>query len=197
MFLVIIIILIALFILCFALGKIISIIISYYTGAGQNTNSEKGNVVIKKTNPFIGLLSFCLVIGLILIIAGFTYKKTMLDFDGRYATDRISYNDEYGFYMLITYHPEYRTGNSKGFAIVHIPFTALFTERVQANKNGNDFADSEDSLQEYKILATVGDNDIVDSISKMLSSSTVSTKSYSVGNNGQYFIVTAAKMGYE
>lgn len=54
----------------------------------------------------------------------------MLDFDGKYATDRLTYTDEYGFCMLITYYPSYQKGNAKGFAVTHIPFGALFTERV-------------------------------------------------------------------
>ena len=121
----------------------------------------------------------------------------MLDFDGVYATDRLVYSDEYGFCMLITYYPHYQKGNAKGFAVTHIPFGALFTEKVQANKYGNDTADSKDMLDVYQLLATWGDNDLVDSLAKSLSSSEISTKSLDIGNHGKYFILNAKDLGYE
>lgn len=99
--------------------------------------------------------------------------------------------------MLITYYPPYQKGNAKGFAVTHIPFGALFTEKVQANKYGNDTADSKDMLDAYQLLATWGDNDLVDSLTKSLSSSEISTKSLDIGNHGKYFILNAKDLGYE
>ncbi|MBQ1710102.1 MAG: hypothetical protein II032_03205, partial [Treponema sp.] len=116
---------------------------------------------------------------------------------GTYATDRLVYSDEYGFCMLITYYPSYQKGNAKGFAVTHIPFGALFTENVQANKYGNDMADSKDMLDAYQLLATWGDNDLVDSITKSFSSSEISTKSLDIGNHGRYFVLHAKDVGYE
>jgi len=150
--------------------------------------------VVKKGGFFSTLL--CLIL---IICAGlFAYKKIMLDFDGKYATDRVIYTDEYGFCTLITYYPSYQKGNAKGIAVTHIPFGALFTEKVQANKYGNDTADSKDMLDAYQLLATWADNDLVDSLTKsLLSDSGMSTKSFNIGNHGKYFIINAKDMGYE
>ena len=89
--------------------------------------------------------------------------------------------------MLITYYPSYQKDNAKGFAVTHIPFRALFTERVQANKYGDDMADSEEMLKVYQLLATWGDNDLVDSLT--LSDSGMSTKSLDIGNHDKYFVL--------
>lgn len=144
-----------------------------------------------------GFFSTLLFIVLIVCVGLFAYKKIMLDFDGTYATDRLTYSDEYGFCMLITYYPNYQKGNAKGFAITHIPFGALFTEIVQANKYGNDTADSKDMLDTYQLLASYGDNDLVDYFAKTLSDSGISTKSIDIGNHGKYFVLSAKYMGYE
>lgn len=144
-----------------------------------------------------GFFSKLLCLILIVCVGLFAYKKIMLDFDGKYATDRLTYTDEYGFCMLITYYPSYQKGNAKGFAVTHIPFGALFTEMVQANKYGDDMADSEEMLKVYQQLATWGDNDLVDSLTKSLSDSGMSTKSLDIGNHGKYFTIHAKDVGYE
>lgn len=149
--------------------------------------------VIKKGGFFSTLL--CLI--LIACAGLFAYKKIMLDFDGTYATDRLVYIDEYGFCMLITYYPPYQKGNAKGFVITHIPFGALFTEKVQADKYGNDMADSKDTLEVYQSLATWADNDLVDSLTKSISDSKISSKSLEIGNHGRYFVLHAKDVGYE
>ncbi len=127
---------------------------------------------------------------LVICITPFVYKKTMLDYDGEYATDRLVYTEEYGFCMLITYYPNYKSGNAKGFAVTNIPFVGLFSEDVQANKYGNDTADSKDLLDAYKMLATFGDNTLVDSLAKILLGSKISTKSIQIGKYGNYFATT-------
>ena len=162
----------------------------------NKTDDEKTVEKVKavKRGGFFSTL-LCLI--LIVCVGLFAYKKIMLDFDGEYATDRLTYTDEYGFCMLITYYPSYQKGNAKGFAITHIPFGALFTEEVQANKYGNDAADSKEMLDAYQLLATWGDNDLVDSLTKSLSDSGMSTKSLDIGNHGKYFILHAKDVGYE
>ncbi len=114
----------------------------------------------------VKLLAKLIFLILIIVIAAFAYKKMMLDFDGTYASERIVYTQKYGFCKLITYYPDYQTGNAKGFAITNISFGALFTEKVQANKNGTDPADSKEMLDAYQLRATLGDNIWVDSIDK-------------------------------
>lgn len=160
----------------------------------KNQTQPVEKVKVVKKGGFFSTLLFLILI----VCAGlFAYKKIMLDFDGAYATDRLVYSDEYEFCMLITYYPPYQKGNAKGFAVTHIPFGALFTEKVQANKYGNDTADSKDMLDAYQLLATWGDNDLVDSLTKSLSSSEISTKSLDIGNHGKYFILNAKDLGYE
>lgn len=158
-----------------------------------NINNQEKVIVVKKGGFFSTLL--CLI--LIICVGLFAYKKIMLDYDGTYATDRLTYTDEYGFCMLITYYPSYQKGNAKGFAVTHIPFAALFTEEVQASKYGNDSADSKEMLYAYQLLATWGDNDLIDSLTKSLSDSVMSTKSLDIGNHGKYFILNAKDVGYE
>lgn len=158
-----------------------------------NINNQEKVIVVKKGGFFSTLL--CLI--LIICVGLFAYKKIMLDYDGTYATDRLTYTDEYGFCMLITYYPSYQKGNAKGFAVTHIPFAALFTKEVQASKYGNDRADSKEMLYAYQLLATWGDNDLIDSLTKSLSDSVMSTKSLDIGNHGKYFILNAKDVGYE
>ena len=90
----------------------------------NTSQAEEKRIVTKKGGFFSTLL--CLI--LISCAGLFAYKKLMLDYDGKYATDRLTYSDEYGFCMLIAYYPTYQKGSAKGFAITHIPFGALFTE---------------------------------------------------------------------
>ncbi len=148
----------------------------------NNSQAEEKRRVTKKGGFFSTLL--CLI--LIACAGLFAYKKLMLDYDGKYATDRLTYSDEYGFCMLITYYPTYQRGSAKGFAITHIPFGALFTQEFQANKYGNDITDSKDMLDTYQLLATWGDNSLVDSLTKVFSDSKMSTKSLDIGNHGKY-----------
>ena len=124
---------------------------------------------------------------LFICIAPFAYKKVILDYDGKYATDRLVYTEEFGFCMLITYYPNYQSGNAKGIAITNIPFIELFSHTVQANKYGDDTADSKDLLYTYQELATLGDNALVDSLAKFLLDSKLITKSIQIGKYGNYF----------
>lgn len=117
-------------------------------------------------------------------------KSTSINYDGKYATDRVVYSYEHGYCLLITYYPNYRYGNAKGFAVTHIPLTSAFTRLII---NGDDAADSKDLFEAYQLLATLGDNDLVNMLVKMLYDSEATTKSYDIGNNGRYFVIPYSK----
>ena len=138
------------------------------------------------------------VLILCICITPFVYKKIRLDYDGKYATERIVYTEEYDFCMLITYYPAYHSGDSKGFAVTNIPFGALFSEEFQRKIDawynlryyiGNDSAitDSKEMLDSYQMLATLGDNALVDSLAKLFLDSKKSTRSIQIGKYGNYF----------
>ena len=142
-----------------------------------------------------GCLSKILLLILVIVGLGFGYKKLIADYDGTYATQRLTYTDEYGICLLVSYHPQYRTGNSNGFAIVHIPFKALldFEEISKTRKD----CDDEDMYTSYQMLAKYGDNAIVDSLAKLFSDEIkMSTRPYQVGSNGNYFILQASDIGF-
>jgi len=104
-------------------------------------------------NPLSGLLSFILLV--FIICAGFMFglKKLCFDYDGTYATDRITYSDEFGFTILVTYHTKYQRSDAKGFAFVHIPPEELLSNKsLWARKDGSDPTDSEDMLKNYQSL---------------------------------------------
>ena len=141
-----------------------------------------------------GCLSKILLLILVIVGLGFGYKKLITDYDGTYATQRLTYTDEYGICLLVSYHPQYRTGNSNGFAIVHIPFKALldFEEISKTRKD----CDDEDMYTSYQMLAKYGDNAIVDSLAKLFSDEIkMSTRPYQIGNKGNYFILQASDVG--
>jgi len=58
-------------------------------------------------------------------------------------------------------------------------------------------ADSKDTLEVYQSLATWADNDLVDSLTKSISDSKISSKSLEIGNHGRYFVLHAKDVGYE
>ena len=158
-----------------------------------------------------GCLSKILLLILVIVGLGFGYKKLAVDRNGTYATQRLTYNDEYGFCVLVSYHPQYRTGNSNGFAIVNIPFQALFdinrVNRALHVKDSDEdplffsvgswVSDSKDLYTSYKLIATYGDNNLIDSLVKLFSDEIqMSTKPYQVGNKGNYFILQASDVGF-
>lgn len=153
----------------------------------ENSNEEVK--VVKRGGCGCGCFTALLCLILVVCGSAFAYKKLMIDFDGYYATDRLIYSDEYGFCLLISYYPEYRKGDAKGFAVTHIPFEKLFTEKIQANKYGHDAADSKEQLDLYQLLATYADNVLIDSLAKSLSDSGISTRSVDIGSYGKYFVI--------
>lgn len=158
-----------------------------------------------------GCLAKILLLILIVVGIAFGYKKLAVDRNGTYAAQRLTYNDEYGFCVLVSYHPQYRTGNSNGFAIVNIPFQALFdinrvNRALRAQDSDEDpifygatswLSDNKDLYTNYKLIATYGDNNLIDSLAKLFSDEIqMSTKSYPVGNKGNYFILQASDVGF-
>ena len=102
-------------------------------------------------NPLSGFLSFILLLFIIGSAFLFGAKKICFDYDGTYATDRLTYSDEFGFTMLITYHTKYQREEAKGFACVHIPPKELFFNRnLWARKDGTDITDSEEWFKAYQ-----------------------------------------------
>ncbi len=144
--------------------------------------------VIKKRSFFGGFLSFIIIICLLAAGGIFAFKKLVVDYTGTYATDRLTYTDEYGICLLITYHPQYQKGNAKGYAITHISVEDLISGKYNSN-HSNDTADSEDLMYSYQLLASYADNDLVNSFSTLLTNN--STKSFDIGNNGKYFLLTS------
>lgn len=181
----------------------------------NNIRTEYIQIPQKKLGVFFKVV---LIIFFIVAAGLFIYKSSMLDFDGKYATDRLIYSREHGFCILITHYPRYRKGDSKGFAITHIPFGALFTEEIQTDKNGNDPSDSKEILNIYQLFAIIGDNDLIDSFSneildenqspafigntdladslvKSLSTSVMSSRSFDIEKHGKYFVIEAKDLG--
>ncbi len=102
------------------------------------------------SNFFSGLLSFILLIFVIGSVIVFGAKKLLFDYDGKYATNRITYTDEYGISLLVTYHTKYQRSDAKGFAIVHIPPESLLNDpSLLSRKNGSDVTDSEEVFNRY------------------------------------------------
>lgn len=142
-----------------------------------------------------GKFFLLILIVLLTICAGlFTYKKIALDYNGRYANDRLIYTKDFGLCMLVTYHTENLEGDAKGYAIVRIPPAALLmpiaTKNFKEERLENDPSNSEDMFRAYQLSATIGDNDFVDKLSKFFGSDK-GTKSYDIGNHGKYFILDA------
>jgi hypothetical protein len=177
--------------------------------AEEAAEAERLQRIIPKQRS--GCLSKILLLILIVVGIAFGYKKLAVDRNGTYATQRLTYNDEYGFCVLVSYHPQYRTGNSNGFAIVNIPFQALFdinrvNRALRAHDSDEDplfdgvtrwLSDNKNLYTSYKLIATYGDNNLIDSLAKLFSDEIqMSTKSYPVGNKGNYFILQASDVGF-
>ena len=162
--------------------------------AQQQAEAERIQQLMPKRRG--GCLSTLIILILLVVGIAFGYKKLVADYDGKYAVQRLTYTDEYGICLLVSYHPQYRTGNSNGFAIVHIPFTALLNFDA-INKTHRDISDNEDVYSNYQMLATYGDNALVDSLAKRFSDEIkMSTRSVDVGSNGNYFILQASDVGF-
>ena len=131
-------------------------------------------------NPLSGLLSFILLVFIIGSAFLFGAKKLCFDYDGTYATDRITYSDEFGFTLLITYHTKYQREEAKGFACVHIPPEVLISDRtLWARKDGTDITDSEEQFKAYQSVLLP-----------------LTMKTDTIPQKGKYFIVEYKDSGY-
>ncbi|MCR4939506.1 MAG: hypothetical protein K5930_05275 [Treponemataceae bacterium] len=102
-------------------------------------------------NLFSGLLSFILLLFVISSVLMFGAKKIFFDYDGKYASNRIVYTDEFGFSLLVTYYTKYQRSEAKGLAIVHIPPEALVKDSsLRAKKKGGNIPDSEEYFASYQ-----------------------------------------------
>ncbi len=161
----------------------------------ENERYEAEQKRMKQMRPKsrFGCLSTLLTLIILVALAGFGYKKLVGDYNGRYAVQRLTYTDEYGFCLLFSYYPHNRVGDSNGFAVVGVPFYSFLEVNKILATHG--FADDGDLFNSYKLLATFGDNTFIDSLAKVLSDTQISTKSYDVGSNGKYFILHASDFG--
>ena len=131
-------------------------------------------------NPLSGLLSFILLVFIVCSGIVFGFKKICFDYDGIYATDRITYSDEFGFTLLITYHTKYQRDDAKGFACVHIPPEMLLTDRaLWAHKDGTDISDSEEQYKAYQSVLLP-----------------LTMKTDRIPNKGTYFVVEYKDSAY-
>lgn len=104
------------------------------------------------------------------VISAFLYKHFGIDYDGKYAKDRLVYTQEYGFTLLITYRPEYRAHAAKGTAVTNIPFSGLFSNNFHANNYRDYLADSKKECDAYQALAVIKNG-------------------FDIGSYGKYFII--------
>lgn len=144
---------------------------------------KKNNSSRKIQGLFVALLCFILIVASCL----FAYKKILLDFNGTYATARLTYTDEYGFCLLTTYYPSYQEGNAKGFAVINIPLENLITNQDWETKYGSNTTDSKEMLETYQLHADWENKPLA----KLLSGTALSPKSSEIGKHGKYFIINA------
>ena len=155
---------------------------------GASANAK--GTVHKKRHPFIVFMGVLLLVSLLLL----GYVKSMIDYTGAYATDRLVYTEEYGLTLLVTYHPSYQVEKSKGFAIIHIPLSSLFSEEIRAHSGGADVADAKDTYDLYAMseytqngaLQTLGELLLDAKAQKTLA---IFKRSFPIGQYGDYFAI--------
>ena len=143
---------------------------------------------------FKNLLIFILIVGLVFGLPVFAYKKILLDYNGTYAKDRFIYDSEEGLCMLVTYYPEYRTGGEKGFAVTHLPPSALFfpfglLSSNDRERKGYDISDSKKILEAFQTKSTWGGSGLLSILSQLLGTESGSANSFDIGKHGKYFII--------
>ncbi|MBQ4237402.1 MAG: hypothetical protein II716_11265, partial [Treponema sp.] len=150
---------------------------------------------------FKSLMNFILIVGLVFGLPVFAYKKFALDYNGTYAKDRFIYDSDEGLCMLVTYYPEYRTGDEKGFAVAHLPPSALFFPfgflSEKKERKGNDIADSKEVLEAFQTKSTWGGSGLLSILSQLLGTESGSTNSFDIGKHGKYFIIDGRNLDYE
>ncbi len=141
-----------------------------------------------KKNGFKKLLLSIIGLLIVVIVAAFVYKTIKLDYKGSYASETVVYEKPYGFVKLINFKTDYIVDDVKGIAITNIPFASLFSKDIVVANDGTALGDSKDILGTYQFMATFGNNNLVDSISKLLSDDSKGTKSIMLGKRGYYFL---------
>ncbi|HNY21325.1 MAG TPA: hypothetical protein PKO22_04160 [Treponemataceae bacterium] len=144
----------------------------------------------KKRHPFLVFMGVLLLVSLLSL----GYVKSVIDYTGEYATDRLVYTGEYGLTLLVTYHPSYRIEKSKGFAIIHIPLSSLFSEELRAHAGGTDVADAKKTYDLYAMseyaqngaLQTLGELLLDAKAQKTLA---IFKRSFPIGKYGDYFAI--------
>ena len=138
-------------------------------------------------------LKFILIVCIFTVGGFYGYKKLALDVDGDCATRRLVHTEEYGFCLLISYYPQYLSGDTKGVAVTNIPFFALFTEKVRDDRFGLD----------ENLLAKNLDAEILGRLFSALffgmdfDTKLLQTDGVSVGKYGKYLVISAKELAYE
>ncbi|MBP5601117.1 MAG: hypothetical protein J6X78_00160 [Treponema sp.] len=152
-----------------------------------------------------------MILMLFIVIGTTAYKAIAINHSGIYASNKLIRSKDYGLCMLITYKPEYQTNIAKGFVITNIPNKEFFSKRLRSNFSSYSIADSEDMLNVYKVMASVSDNKILDSVFDIMSlavdfygnrfinglfdyvsDSYQSIKSVELGKYGKYFVISSS-----
>lgn len=142
----------------------------------------------KKKSGFSKFIFIVLALVIIALAAVFAYKTNKLDYKGTYGKETVVYEKPYGFVKLINFNADYIVDDVKGIAITNIPFGELLKKDVVVAKDGSDLSDSKELLATYQLWATFGNNNLVDSLSKLLSDDSKGTKSVMLGKRGYYFL---------
>ena len=141
--------------------------------------------VVRKTGFFGTLLCLIVLLG----IGAFSYKRIVLDCNGKFATGRMIYSGEYGLCLLIAYYPEYRNNDIKGFALTNIPLKTVLNGTVRGSTYCNSTVNSEELYNEYETLSSFsGYNAITDTLLDIFVNSSFSTQVYDIDFYGKYFI---------
>lgn len=156
----------------------------------------------KAKHPWFYMFKKLLILILIIGLPLFAYKKFALDYSGTYAKDRFIYDSEEGLCMLVTYYPEYRKGDEKGFAVTHLPPSALFfpfglLSSNDRERKGYDISDSKKILEAFQTKSTWGGSGLLSILSQLLGTESGSTNSFDIGKHGKYFIIDGRNLDYE
>lgn len=156
----------------------------------------------KAKHPWFYMFKKLLILILIIGLPLFAYKKFALDYSGTYAKDRFIYDSEEGLCMLVTYYPEYRKGDEKGFAVTHLPPSALFfpfglLSSNDRERKGYDISDSKKILEAFQTKSTWGGSGLLSILSQLLGTESGSVNSFDIGKHGKYFIIDGRNLDYE
>ena len=147
---------------------------------------EQSQIKIVRKTGFFGTL-LCIII--LLALGMYAYKRAVIDCNGKFASGRLIYSKEYGLCILITYHPEYRNHDAKGFALTSISYKPILNGTIRGSTYRNSTVDSEELLNEYKTLSIYGGSGaLTDALLKFVTNSSFTTESFDIDSYGKYFI---------